>query len=174
MRTGDSHQTLVVVVLRFVDLDDAATELAYFVDLGATFSDDRSHHVVGNEDLLGDGLSRECGTSLHRLLRRSRTWLCRTSMAIRLWLSRTSADVRRTRGASTIAHLSLRVLHGRLTLLVRHGVLWRGSASRLTSLSATVLVGVTHLAAGVLGNIRDDLHATRNNTLRTTVTDSIR
>jgi hypothetical protein len=32
---------------------------------------------------------------------------------------------------------------------------------------------VAHLAAGVLGDIGHDLHATRNNALRTTVTDSI-
>jgi hypothetical protein len=150
LRTSDSHQTLVVVVLRFVDLDDAATELAYFIDLGTTFSDDRSHHIVGNEDLLGDGLSRERGTSLHRLLRRSRAWLGRTCVTIGLRLLRTGTNVGRTRRASTIAHLSLRVLHRRLSLLVGHGVLWRGGTARLTSLSTAVLIRVAHLATSVL------------------------
>ena len=89
-------------------------------------------------------------------------------------LLRPGANVRRTRRASTVAHLSLRVLHRRLALLVGHGVLWRGSASGLASLSATVLIGVAHLAAGVLGNIGDDLHATRDNALRATVADGIR
>jgi hypothetical protein len=66
------------------------------------------------------------------------------------------------------------VLHRRLTLLVGHSVLWRRSASGLTSLSGAVLIGVAHLAAGVLGHIGYNLHATRNNALGTTVTDSIR
>jgi hypothetical protein len=172
--TSDGDQTLVVVVLRLVDLDDTATQLAYLVDLGAALSDDRAHHIVGNEDLLGDRLARERGTALHRLLGGGRAWLSRTSVAILLlWLLRASADVGSARGASTVAHLSLRMLHGRLTLLVRHGVLWSGSASRLLSLPATVLIGVTHLAASVLGNVRDDLHAARHNALRTTVTNSV-
>jgi hypothetical protein len=172
--TGDGDQTLVVVVLRLVDLDDTATQLAYLVDLGATLTDDRTHHVVGDEDLLGDRLARERGTALHRLLGGSRAWLSWTSVTILLlWLLRASADVGSARGASTIAHLSLRVLHGRLALLVRHGVLWSGSASRLLSLPATVLIGVTHLAASVLRNVRDYLHAARHNSLRTTVTNSV-
>ena len=173
LRTGNGDQALVVVVLGFVDLDDTAAQLAYFVDLGTALSDDGTDHVVGNEDLLGDGLSGECGTTLHRLLWRSRAWLCGSSVAVRLRLLRASTDIRCTGRASAVGHLTLGMLHRRLALLVGHGVLGsRGASSGKSRL--LVLTGVAHLTASVLRNIRNYLHAARDNTLRTTVTDSIR
>ena len=52
LRAGDRDEPLVGVVLRLVDLDLAATDLANLIDLGATLADDGTDHVVGDVDLL--------------------------------------------------------------------------------------------------------------------------
>jgi hypothetical protein len=173
LRAGDGDQTFVVVVLWLVDLDDAAAQLAYFINLGTTLADDGSHHVVRDEDLLGDGLTRETSAALHRLLWSGRVRLSWACVAVRLGLLRTGTNVWRTRRASAVAHGGLRVLSRRLTLLVGHGVLRSRGACRRVCWPAAVLVWVTHLATSVLGNVRDDLHATGNDALRTSVTDGI-
>jgi hypothetical protein len=173
LRAGDGNQALVVVVLRLVDLDDAAAQLAYLVDLGTTLADDGSHHVVRDEDLLGDGLAWEGSTTLHRLLWSGRVRLSWACVAVRLGLLRTGTNVWGTWRASTVAHRGLRVLRRRLALLVGHGVLGSRGARRRVCWPAAVLVWVAHLAASMLGNVRDDLHATGNDALRTSVTDSV-
>ena len=45
-------ETLVVVILRLVDLDDAAADLADLIDLLATLADNSPHHIIRDEDLL--------------------------------------------------------------------------------------------------------------------------
>ena len=52
LRARDGNQPLVAVVLWLIDLDYTAAKLAYLIDLGATLADDRTDHVVRNEDLL--------------------------------------------------------------------------------------------------------------------------
>jgi hypothetical protein len=173
LRAGDGDQALIVVVLRLVDLDDAAAQLAYFVNLSTTLADDGSHHVVRDEDLLGDRLAREGSTALHRLLWSGRVRLSWTCVAVRLGLLRTSTNVWCARRAGTVAHRGLGVLSRRLALLVGHGVLRSRGARRRVCWPAAVLFGVAHLAASMLGSVRDDLHTTGNDALRTSVTDSI-
>lgn len=50
--SGDCDQPLVAVILRFVDLDDTSAQVSNFVDFCAALSNDRSNHIVRNEDLL--------------------------------------------------------------------------------------------------------------------------
>ena len=87
LSAGDGDESFVAVVLWFVDLDDRAAELADLVDLGTTFANDGAHHVVRDEDLLGQRLSGH--GSLDWLLRGSgvidgRTGLVVASMWLRL------------------------------------------------------------------------------------------
>ena len=171
---GDGDEALIVVVGRLVDLDDAATQLTDLINLLTTFADDSANHVVRNENLLRDGLSRVTGTALHRLLRRSgMTSLRWTGTAVGLRLLRASASISSTRRARAIAHLTtLLRLHGLLSSLVRHTGLASWWASRLVLLAAEV-VRVPHLPTSVLRHIRNDLHATRNDASRCTTAGGI-
>lgn len=81
--TGDRDKTLVAVVLRLVDLDHTAAELADLVDLCTTLSDDCSDHVVRDENLLGQ-----------RLAGHGLDWLLWWTRVARSWL-RSVSDVRR-------------------------------------------------------------------------------
>lgn len=56
-RASNSDKSLVTVVLRFVDLDDAATEMSDLIDFGTTLANNGTDHVVGDEDLLCDRLT---------------------------------------------------------------------------------------------------------------------
>ena len=48
----DGHQTLIAAFLRLVDLDHTATQVPNLINLGPTFPDDSTDHVVGNVNLL--------------------------------------------------------------------------------------------------------------------------
>jgi hypothetical protein len=52
LRSRNSHQPLIAIVLWLVDLDNAATQMAYLIDLRATLADDGPDHIVWNEYLL--------------------------------------------------------------------------------------------------------------------------
>jgi len=69
--SGDCDKTFVAVILGLIDLDNAAAQLTYFVNLGTSFADDRTNHIVGDINLLCQGLTRH--DTLHRLGRG--TWM---------------------------------------------------------------------------------------------------
>lgn len=46
------HQSLVTVILRFVNLDDATADLSDFINLLAAFANYGADHVVRDENLL--------------------------------------------------------------------------------------------------------------------------
>ena len=94
--SGDSHKSLVAVVLRLVDFDYAAAELSDLVDLGAAFTNDGANHVVRDENLLGQRLAGD--HTLHRLI-----W--RAGMAVS-WL--VGVDLGLMRASSSIAASLLR------------------------------------------------------------------
>lgn len=54
LSASDCDETLVAVVLWFINLNHAATDLTDLVDLLAALADDRANHVIGNVDLLGE------------------------------------------------------------------------------------------------------------------------
>ena len=56
--SSDSDQALVAVILGLVDLDDTAAKLSDLIDLGASLANDSSNHIIWNEDLLGQWLTR--------------------------------------------------------------------------------------------------------------------
>lgn len=61
LRASDCNETLVAVVLWFINLNHAATDLTDLVDLLAALPNDGSNHVIGDVDLLskrGTGHSR--------------------------------------------------------------------------------------------------------------------
>lgn len=76
-------QSLVAVILRLVDLDDTAAELSDLVDLRSTLSNDSSNHIIWNEYLLSQWLTRN--HTLHRLSRGSSMAL-RNNVACLVWL----------------------------------------------------------------------------------------
>ena len=67
--SGDCDQSFVAVILRLVDLDNTTTELANLVDFRTALSNDSSDHVIWNEYLLSQWLTRN--KALHRLSRGS-------------------------------------------------------------------------------------------------------
>jgi hypothetical protein len=77
LRACDCDQTLVAVISGFVNLDHAATKLAYLVDLCTTLTDDGADHVVGDEDLLCERLS---GHRDRRLVGCTAVWYRRGTM----------------------------------------------------------------------------------------------
>jgi hypothetical protein len=89
LRSCNRNKSFVAVVLRLVDLDDAAAQMPDFIDLRTSFTNDGSYHVVGNEYLLSEWLTRQ--GAAHRL-----SWLTMGSRLLRYltiwaWLMRTSA-----------------------------------------------------------------------------------
>ena len=54
----DCNKSFVAVVLWLIDLDHTAAQVSDFIDLRTAFTNNSSHHVVGDEYLLGKGLTR--------------------------------------------------------------------------------------------------------------------
>lgn len=50
--SGNSHKSLVAVILRFVDFNDTTTDLSNFIDLLAALADNGANHIIRNENLL--------------------------------------------------------------------------------------------------------------------------
>src|SRR5271163_2522619 len=79
----DRHQPLIAVVLWLIDLDHTSTQMSNFVDLGASLANDRTDHIIRNENLLCEWLSGKRTTHrLSGLTMRPRLWLLR----LLLWL----------------------------------------------------------------------------------------
>lgn len=55
---GDCDKSFIAVVLRLIDFDNTTAEVTDLVDLGSSFTDDGTDHVVRDVDLLSDRLSR--------------------------------------------------------------------------------------------------------------------
>jgi hypothetical protein len=171
--TSDSDETFVAALLGFVDLDDAATQVTYFVNLSTTLSDDGTDHVVGNINLLSQWLAR------HGAAYRSRGSWGTTSRGGLLRSANIGSGLMGS--CATVGSLGC---GGEV-----HGSLGNRSRSRLavkvgnTVRTATGAVGVgvvtlesigmAVLTAGRLGNVRDDLHAARDSTCRTAAASSV-
>jgi hypothetical protein len=181
LSSSNGDETLVAVVLGFVDLNDTSTELAYLVDLRTALSDDSADHVVGDEDLLSQRLAGH--HALHGLLRGacvsgrccSRSGLSRVGRSVRSWSMRTCADVWLSGRCSGVVHGCLRV-HGcgcaAVRVLLLHTIASRGRAA-LSRRLATEVVWGTPLSTSRLRNIRNDLHTSRYDTSRSAATSSI-
>lgn len=88
LRSCNCNKSFVAIVLRLVDLDNTATQMSDFINLCTSFTNDGSNHIVGNENLLSERLTRQGAT--YRL-----SWLTMRSrllryLAIRAWLMGTS------------------------------------------------------------------------------------
>lgn len=70
LSSGNRYQPLITIILRLVDLDDTPAELTDLIDLRATLSNDRTDHVIRDENLLGKWLTGKHWHSLLRLDRR--------------------------------------------------------------------------------------------------------
>lgn len=73
LRASNSDQTLVAVILWFVNLDDAATKLTNLIDFRSAFTNDSANHVVWNINLLRQwlawhGSTHGLGCSMRALL----------------------------------------------------------------------------------------------------------
>lgn len=164
---SDRNETLVAVVLRFVDLDDTSTDLAYLVDFLSTLADDSPDHVVGDVNLLCQG--RTChGTghwlSLWASMRlRDGVTTCLVRWHVRSCTIRGGSRLRR------IVHggIGRRLGHGAAMLrrillgigVRRHMV---GAGIRPTSIVFTV----TKVPGGRLRRVWHDLHTTGDYTGR--------
>lgn len=170
-RSSDSHEPLVAVVLRFVDLDHAAAELPDLIDLGSTFTDNCPHHVIRDKDLLCQRLTR------HHSLNGLCWW---SSMAMRglvtsVWnrLMGSSASITMLRGSPKMRGclwclLLLRCLPVEVWDTVRIG--WR--ALRLVVMALEV-IWVTIVSSSRLRHVRDDLHTSWHNASWSSATGSV-
>lgn len=167
--SSDSDQALVAVILGLVDLDDTAAKLSDLIDLGASLANDSSNHIIWNEDLLGQWLTRNNrrGWATGAWLR-----LSKATMVWLLWLLGSDASITSNCGRSTIVHwYSWLGLWG-LTM----GSIWLAVAvarSRVSTAIVAAVVGMSIISSGRLGNIRHNLHTTRNNTSRTSTSRSV-
>ena len=168
---GNGYKPLIAVILRLVDLDHTTTELPNLVDLGSTFANDCSNHIIRNEDLLRKRLARY--HALHRL----GWWPC-VALGRLMWcmlhgLMRTSCSIRRLLRRTAIVHRSLRLLLlWRLSMEIRDTIRVSRCAISLIIVSF-VVVRVAIVTTGRLRYIRHNLHAARNNTRRSTTSRSI-
>ena len=166
---GDGHEPLVAVVLRFVDLDHAAAELTDLVDLRTTFADDRTHHVVRDEDLLRQRLTGD--HALHRLGRR--TGVAGIRGMSDLWrLMGSRAGITRCLCVSGKMDGSLRLRLAGLPMHVRRAVS-RGRVALCLVILSPIMVGMTVVSSHGLRHVRDDLHPTRNHPGRASAARSV-
>lgn len=157
---SDGDQSFVAVVLRLIDFDHTAAQVANLIDLGPSLANDCTHHVVGNINLLRDGLSR------HRLRRLARLPVragLRSGLAsIRSWLWHWTTITRRPRGGCICLCVRRVDLLSRTRGRGTHKWLRRHSLRRCCVVS---LVGIwmAKLPSCGLWHIRNDLHAPRDN-----------
>lgn len=169
--TSDCDKTFIAIVLRLVDLDNGSRQLSDFVDLGASLADDGTHHVVGDEDLLGEGLAGKhvhpgggLGTALRTALGHRGSSLTR--------LVRTSASILTTLIGSGIVNRGLGGRRGSLAVKVRNAVGVCGCPLRGVIMLA-IGVGVAVLAVEGLRLVRNHLHATGDGSRRSAGARSI-
>ena len=152
--------------MRFVDLDDTTTELAYLVDLLSTFADNGADHVVGDIDLLRDRSSWHSSAAVHGLLSLRPT--------VGLGSSCVRRDMRLHMGCRSSISRALRaIVHGhggvrRLSTCVRW--VWRrvgrwGHMRSSFGMTAVVLASSVLARCG-LRAVRHYLHASRDRTGR--------
>lgn len=181
LRSSNGNETLVAVVLRFVDLDDTSTELAYLVDLCTALSDDSADHVVGDKDLLSQRLAGH--HALHGLLRRTgvrgtccgRGRLSRVCSCVRSRSVGACADIWLSRRCSRVVNGCLRVHRGgcaAVRVLLLHTVASGRRAALCRRLAAEV-IWRSPLSTSRLRNIRDHLHTSRHNTCRSAAACSV-
>lgn len=156
----DSHQTLVAIILRLIDLDDTSTELPDFVDLRASFSDDCANHVIGYKDLLCERLTWH--QSLDGLLGRTSMAMRGRMTAMRLRLVGSSSSITMLRRVCVV-HRRLGLLLRWLAMQIRYTIRVRRCSLWLVVVSP-IIIRVTVLTAGGLRHIWHDLHPSRNNT----------
>lgn len=168
LRPRDGHQTLIAVVLRLVDLDHTATEVSNLINLGATLTNDGAHHVIGDVDLLRDGLPRN--HSRERLACSGMRLGLRS--AVRRRLMRTSSHVRAARRGCIVNRWLRNWRRGSLAVKIRDAIRARHGPVLLGVVSLPG-VRVSVLPSSRLGNIRYHLHPTRHNTGRTAASSRV-
>jgi len=182
LRAGNGDKPLVGVVLGFVDLDRTTTELADLIDLGSTFTNDGTNHVVRDEDLLknlaGHALDRLRRTTLLRNLRTNsdmRGIEPRTHCLLGL-VSRGEGLATASRRAGPILHSLLGVwLLGELRIRVvhiGHSIRIGRTADSLVSVLA-VLLGMRPMSTNGLRLIWLDYHAAWDKVRLITTTRSV-
>jgi len=171
--TCNGNKTLIAVIGGLVDLDDTATKLANLIDLRTALSDDGTNHVVGDEDLLCQGLA---GHSTNRSVRGSstvRNGRCGRMGSIGSGSSRAAVRTA-ARRASSIRHVRMsigRLLRG-LSMHVRSTISTVSGGALGWFLTAKVL-WVRVLASSGLGNVWLDGHAAWDNVGRHSATSGI-
>ena len=141
------------------------------IDLGSTFADDSSHHVVRNKNLLRERLAWESAPHwLCGLTMRSRLLRC---VALRLGLMRTSAGVAALTRAAIVEGTALLGIGLGLNRHLWSTVLRSRRSMRRLCIVPLIGVWVTILATGWLGYVGDNLHAARHNASRTAAASSI-
>lgn len=152
----DCNQPFIAIVLRFINLNDTARELAYFVDLGSSLSDDRSDHIVGDENLLREGLSRQHSHRVGRLP----SGLGRRSGSLAR-LMRPGTRISTGLLGVGVVNRCLGGRSGSLSVEIGHSV--RVGRSALGCIVMTLeRLGVAVGPMEGLGLVRDDLHSAGN------------
>ncbi len=152
----DCDQSLIAVILWFIDLDHTPAQLPNLVDLLSTLTDDGANHVVWYEDLLCQRLPRK--HSLHGL-RRSASMALLGYMATVVWLVWTSPNIPLLRRPAVVKWC-LSLLLRWLTMKIRNSI-WIGWGTLGLIVVAFVIVWMAILTTGRLRHVRHDLHTTR-------------
>ena len=167
--TGDSDKSLIAVVLRLVNLDHTARNLAYLIDLLSTLANDSANHVVGDVDLLSKG-STGNGGAVRAGGMGTRAGVADMGRNVRSSGTITSGSV------ATIVHRDGRVGLGRMrstiwrrVLARRHAVLGPGVGAAVT----LVVIAVAKVAASGLRNVGNDLQSAGNRSGRTSAASRI-
>lgn len=167
--SSDGDQTLVAVILRFVDLDHTSTQVPDLVDLGTTLTNDGTDHVIGDVDLLGQWLAGD--NPSHRCSGRSAMRLSRLRSTVRRGLMRTSTGVR-CAGRSIVKGRLCDRGWGGLAVEVRDTIS-TGRCPVWLSVVSLERVWMTVLSTSRLRNIGHHLHTARNDTSRTTASGGV-
>jgi len=162
LRSCDRHQTLVAVILGLVDLNDTARDLADFVDLLTTLTDDGANHIVRDKDLLRQRRARNCTTRKRLSVGTGvRLGYMRTGMLLRLHV-RASAITSSSRTTIVHGNSGIRLRRMRVAILRCIGLVGWHVVRAWVRAATAVIVSTAIVSTSGLGNVRDNLHATRS------------
>ncbi len=161
---GDSHQTLVAVLLWLVDFNNTSTEVSDLIDLSTSLSDNSPDHIVRDVNLLSEWLARH--SAANRSCRgRTTSWLRWLRCAVRSRLVWTSTSIWSLGGAIghwLLGHRSRSVL----SMKVRNTI-GSSTCSVLVGMVTLKCIRMAVLATSRLGHVRNNLHPTWNSSGRT-------
>ena len=166
--SSNRDQSLIAIVLRFVYLNYATTELSDLIDLCTTLANDCTNHIIWNKDLLRQWLARH--HALYRLDRWSSVRL-RSGMASLRRLLRAHASIASNGRRCAVVHWHGGLLLRYVALSIRMSI--SIARSWLTTVGTAVVIWMPIVTARRLGHVWHYLHPPGNNSCRPTTSGSV-